>query len=117
IRFRWVTGGTVKFYLHYQDANNFLLCQMQSTTLSLINVVAGVSTTIATNGSVALTNGMQYWLQIIQFPFLPQIQTGTSLSGTTIGSFVQAIILADSAGAPSNTITTIGPAISTDTSQ
>src|SRR6185312_10400706 len=117
IRFRWVTGGTVKFFLHYLDANNYLLCQMQSTSLTLINVAGGASTTIATSGSVVLTNGMQYWLQITQFPVAPQIDTGAGLTGTLGTPFVQATILVDSAGTVGSSIASIGPAAATDTSQ
>lgn len=92
IRWRWVAGLTAQFYLHYTDANDNVLLQMQSTTLTISSVVGGVSTTIATASNVVLTNGIQYWLQITQFP-------------DTINLSVS--LLADSNGAVGPNITTI----------
>jgi hypothetical protein len=115
VRFRWTASLTANFYIHYLNPSNYLLVQAQSSSLNLINVVAGASTTIATNGSVFYVPGMQYWVQITQFPFLPQVQAGPYALGVTSGSYVQATLLADSAGAPGNSILTIGPAASTDT--
>ena len=69
VRWRWVTGLTAKFYLHYTDANNSLFVEYLSgsSALFLIHRVAGVETTIASQ-SVTLTTLTFYWLQITQFP-------------------------------------------------
>ncbi len=110
VPFRWLTGGTLQAYLHYTDANNYLLCQMQSSTLVIYNVVGGVSTTVASNGSVALVNGMQYILQVTQFPTNPP----TNSHDSTFPAWVQASLYANNNGSPGNLVTTIGAAFTSD---
>lgn len=99
IRFRWITSLTATFYLHYTDANNYLAVTISGTTLSLVHVVASVSNTLGTQ-SINLTNGMQYWLQMTQYPNV----------NTSPMPQAQVVLRADSGGAvsvPSATLTTI----------
>lgn len=71
-RFRWVTGLTASFYLHYTDANNHLRCDVASGTnaLKLVHTVAGAATTVAQASPTLIHEGW-YWLQVTQFPTVP----------------------------------------------
>lgn len=68
LRFKWVTGLTARFYLHYTNANNHLKLEVTGTTFALIHTIAGVPTTIQ-SGVVALSTGNFYWFRVTQFPW------------------------------------------------
>lgn len=103
VRFTWATGLTATFYLHYTDANNYLAAQVTSTTLTLIQRIAGVNNTLNSQSFAALTNAVGYFLQITQFPSAPGEVTQ-----------VQAILSLSSSGLPGPITATAGPINSTD---
>jgi hypothetical protein len=106
VRFRFNAGVTAAFYLHYTDANNYLAVTYSGTTLALVQVVGGVTNTLASNASIILTNGIWYWLQVTQFPTLPASTSG----GTSDPPAVQVSLFADNAGAVGTMIgATLGP--------
>lgn len=99
IRWRWATGLTANFYLHYTDANNSLYVSVTGTSASIIHRVAGVNTTVAT-ATVSLANVTFYWLQITQFP-----------GAANDPPYLNVYLFADSAGAPGSVLATLsGPA-------
>lgn len=90
VRWRYSSGATATFYLHYTDANNQLYVQITQTTLSIYHRVAGVTTLIGSDSfGIWLTLGAWYWVQITQFPS----------PDTSIAPFVYALLLSDAAGA------------------
>jgi hypothetical protein len=97
LRFKWVTGLTARFYLHYTDANNHLKAEPTGTSWALIPTVAGVATTIAT-GAVTLTNGNFYWIKVTQFPW-------PTPSATVAPPYLTASLFNDSAGAVGTLVT------------
>ena len=106
LRFKWVTGLTARFYLHYTDANNHLKAEPTGTSWALIPTVAGVATTIAT-GAVTLTNGNFYWIKVTQFPW-------PTPSATVAPPYLTASLFNDSAGAVGTLVTNgalAGPAV------
>jgi hypothetical protein len=90
LRFKWVTGLTARFYLHYTDASNHLRAEATGTSWALIHTVAGTPTTIAT-GAVTLTNGNFYWIKVTQFPW-------PAPSATVAPPYLTASLFNDSAG-------------------
>jgi hypothetical protein len=50
LRFKWVTGLTARFYLHYTDANNHLKAEATGTSWALIHTVAGTPTRQGSSG-------------------------------------------------------------------
>jgi hypothetical protein len=105
VRWRYVSGLTATFYLHYTDANNYLSCAISGTTISLNQKVGGVLNALG-SATVALVNGMQYWLQVTQFP---------NIAGAA--AQVQASLFADAAGAAGAAVpsSAIGPFVTFDT--
>jgi hypothetical protein len=106
LRFKWVTGLTARFYLHYTDANNHLRAEATGTSWALIHTIAGTSTTIAT-GAVTLTNGNFYWIRITQFPW-------PTPSATVAPPYLSASLFNDSSGAVGSLLTNgalAGPAV------
>jgi hypothetical protein len=89
LRFKWVTGLTARFYLHYTDASNHLRAEATGTSWALIHTVAGTPT-IAT-GAVTLTNGNFYWIKVTQFPW-------PAPSATVAPPYLTASLFNDSAG-------------------
>lgn len=71
-RFRWVSGLTATFYLHYTDANNNLAVSVASGTngLQIVHTVSGVAHA-QQQATVTLTHEAWYWLQVTQFPTVP----------------------------------------------
>jgi hypothetical protein len=88
VRWQFATSLVASFYLHRVDANNSLRVDVASTTVKLIQRVAGMDTTLATGTVAALTNGNFYWLQVTQF---------ATVSGDP--PYVAANLYADSSGA------------------
>ncbi len=103
-RFRWVSGLTATWYLHYTDANNYLAAVVSGTALTLNHVITGTTHQLATS-TIALTHEAWYWLQITQFP----IQASKA-------PFVQATLLYDDSGAVGAAVTSgaIGPVATSD---
>ena len=91
-RFRYTAGLTATFYLHYTDANNYLAAVVTGTSLTLNQVVGGTTHQIQTL-AMQLVNGIQYWVQLTQFPAAP-----------TAAITVQASVLTDNGGAPGTAI-------------
>lgn len=69
-RFRFTSGGTYNFYLHYTDANNYLQCQITGTAMTLNHRIAGVTTQLGTT-AFSLGSNVWYWLRVTQFPAMP----------------------------------------------
>ena len=69
-RFRFVSGLTARWYLHYTDASNYLRASLSGTTLAIEQTIAGVTTTLATVALIA-DNLVWYWLRLTQFPTPP----------------------------------------------
>lgn len=100
-RWRWVTGLTASFFLHYTNGSNYLACQITGTSITLVHNVAGTQHTLA-SGTIALTSSLYYWVQITQFPTVPgqtpQVQCalyadssgaiGAAVSGSSLGPVV-----------------------------
>jgi hypothetical protein len=97
LRFKWVSGLTARFYLHYTDANNHLRAEAAGTSWALIHRVAGTPTTVAT-GAVTLTNGNFYWIKVTQFP-------SPAPSATVAPPYLTASLFNDSAGAVGSLVT------------
>lgn len=97
IRFKWVTGLTATFYLHYTNSTNYLAITVNGATLAMVQVVAGVTNTI-NSATATLTTGNFYWMQATQWPqfaaWLPQIQV---------------TVYNDSAGSVGTQVATVGP--------
>ncbi|HEX9067604.1 MAG TPA: hypothetical protein VF807_02460, partial [Ktedonobacterales bacterium] len=72
VRFQWVTGAFDRFTIHYTDPNNILFVQVSSGGNNYIiqQLVGGVAHAVAT-GTVTLTTGNWYWINITQFPTVP----------------------------------------------
>lgn len=68
-RMRYVSGQSSTWYPHYTDASDYLACTLSGSTLALVQVIAGVSTTLA-SVSVFLTHEAWYWLRLTQFPWV-----------------------------------------------
>lgn len=102
VRFKWVTGLTAGFDLHFTNANNKLQLQITSGSQGIYQFVGGTAHALAT-ATATLTNGNFYWAQIVQYP---------TVSG--IKPTVVAFINNDSAGVPGSLVTTIGPATTFD---
>jgi hypothetical protein len=104
IRFKWVTGLTGDFLLHYTDANNLLDCFVTSGNLTLRHIIAAGSHTLA-NAAPTLTNGNFYWLTLTQYPPAP----GNA-------PMVEATLNNDSAGAIGSAVTNghLGPVATFD---
>jgi len=96
VRWRFASGLTATWYLHYTDANDYLAATITGSQIALAQVVSGTTYTLGT-ANVNLTNGMQYWLQVTQFPCFGQ------------PPLVQATVLADGGDVPGNTIGQAGP--------
>jgi hypothetical protein len=97
IRFKWVTGLTGDFHLHFVDANNTLVVTCTGTSFNIFHTVGGSGHNLAGAG-IALTNGNFYWLQITQFPSAP---------GEVAD--VQATLYNDSAGTIGSQVAAVGP--------
>ncbi len=95
-RWRFVTGLTATFYLHYTDANDSVAAQITGTQVALVQVVGGTTYTLS-SANVNLTNGMQYWVQATQFPGFGQ------------PPLVTVTLLADGGGVPGAMVATVGP--------
>lgn len=87
-RFQFLTGQQGFVYLHFVDANNWLLATWNGTTFFLQHDAAGSTTTLA---SVSWTpvNGTWYWFKVTQFPTVP----GDA-------PYLSASLSADASGAP-----------------
>lgn len=106
VRFRWVTGLTASWYLHYTDANNFLKVDVSSAAsgYAITQTIAGVAHVLA-SATIVPTHEAWYWLQVTQFPTVP----GDA-------PFVQASLFYDDAGAIGSAVTNgaLGPVATFD---
>lgn len=92
-RFRFLTSGDYRFYLHYTDANNWLRARVQGTTLTLEHNVASVTSTQA-SVAIVLANNVWYWVRVTQYPVgaaainlnPPYLQAALLNDGTTAGA-------------------------------
>ena len=105
-RFRWASGLTGTWYLHYTDANNHLRVDVSAAAsgYAITHTIAGVAHVLA-SATVALTHEAWYWLQITQFP----VQAGNA-------PYIQATLFYDDSGAVGSAVTSgaIGPAATFD---
>lgn len=94
IRWKWVTGLTAFFYIHFVDNNDQLYVQMTGTNLTVTHIAAGVTSNIYVSGTLALTNGNFYWLQMTQFPTAPGSSTtmAVTLSNDSAGSIGSSVL-------------------------
>ncbi len=69
LRFRYVTSLAISAYLHYTDANNYLLAQLASGAngFKIVHTIGGVATMVA-QATAPLQHEAWYWLQVTQFP-------------------------------------------------
>ena len=104
VRFRYTSSLTANFYIHYTDSNNYVVCQVTGTAISIIQNSAGTPSTLAT-ASIQLVFETEYWLQFSLFPdaYNPSV-TSANISYATL---IQAKLLVDSGGSPGNTVSTI----------
>lgn len=92
LRWRWVTGLTARFYLHYVDANDWLKVEVSQGNLKLIQNASGVLTTLLSSAPT-LTHEAWYWLQMTQFP-----------TPAATGWPVQVVLASDNEGAVGATL-------------
>ena len=97
VRWRYMTGLTATWYLHYTDANNFIRAWLSGTTLNLEQMVGGVTHTLAVAVTLSLTHEAWYWLQMTHFPSAPSAPP-----------YVQAVLLSDNEGAVGSQVAAIG---------
>jgi hypothetical protein len=95
-RFKWVTGGSVYFFVRFVDGNNWVAFFADGANLYLQKTIASATTTLVLPAAV-LTNGNFYWLQ-------------PTITGTTYGATLDN----DSAGSPGANIVTISAQTITD---
>lgn len=67
IRFKWVTGLTATFYVHYINSTNYMAVVINGSTLVTQYVIAGVTHTLQ-SVTCTLTTATFYWMQAIQWP-------------------------------------------------
>ncbi len=96
-RFRFTSGGTYRFYLHFTDASNYLRCSVTATALTLEHTIGGSTTTLATV-TISLASNVWYWLRLTQFPAAPNevadVQAVIRTDGNTAGTVGASIFTA-----------------------
>jgi hypothetical protein len=68
LRFRYTNAQVATYYLHYQNTNNWIGCQIGGGSIQLLQSINGIQSSFATPVNITLVNGIQYWLVITQFP-------------------------------------------------
>jgi hypothetical protein len=97
LRFKWVTGGTMLWYLKWVDVNNWVRLFTDGATFRLTKKIAGSQSDVF-SGAAVLVNGNQYWFQ--------PVVTSTNNYTATLDN--------DAAGAPGANVQTTGAQVISD---
>lgn len=104
IRWQYLTGAIVRFYLHYvsQDNNLFVQYNGGAPQLAIFHRIAGLANQLAA-ATPALVNNNWYWLTVTQYP-----------TAAGFPAAIQMTLNNDNAGAVGTLVQALGPVATTD---
>lgn len=106
VRFRFLSGNTSRFHLHFTDASNFLFAQVTGSALTLNQTIAGTNHVLGTVAVTMVHEGW-YWIECTQFP---RPTSTTVIMQTT----TQATLHYDMNGQPGGLVATTANAVTFD---